>query len=404
MSSATVRVVCSQCGSKLDIRAELAGSKRRCPKCKTEFVVPALEDEDDGVSLVEESETVAETKSETPLPASPAKSLPSAPMSPMRLPAGADDDDDEDYIPSFVTSAAKNEQKTPLPATSVKPADEEDPEPVLSIPKIPPPTKPKVKPFIPEEFEDDADEPPPRRSTPVPSTRESSGRRNRDSDPFDLDEPSPPPKSRGGSRAAGLSDSSIPTPSPTRDRATAARELRQALKDSSLREQPEQQTRGFSLDFSGIWSEIGLKGLALIVGLIIFCPALYVISKAMMVGGVKLPPLGYVTGKVTYDGQPAPNAVVRFMPVPEQGQESDSKKFTKIRTSFGVTDEKGEYKLMYMEGVQGVAVGKCRVWLELTPPLIVPGDFSPAGVTMRDVKSGSQTYDFSLAAPPPRKR
>ena len=37
----TIRFTCAQCGSVLKIKDELAGTDGHCPKCKTEFVVPA---------------------------------------------------------------------------------------------------------------------------------------------------------------------------------------------------------------------------------------------------------------------------------------------------------------------------------------------------------------------------
>src|SRR5262249_7761185 len=145
-STMTIRVVCKQCHSKLDIREELAGSTRKCPKCKTEFVVPNAE-EDDGVVVADDPapELVAtvETKaSDTSRKEIPVESR-EPPLVPAERPAavpGVQDDDDEedDFMPSFVTEPAahKSDAKKPLPSTS--PGGDDD-EPVFSIPKTPPP-------------------------------------------------------------------------------------------------------------------------------------------------------------------------------------------------------------------------------------------------------------------------
>src|SRR3954467_2334178 len=38
-----IRFKCAECGASMKIKDELAGTKGHCPKCKTEFVVPAAE-------------------------------------------------------------------------------------------------------------------------------------------------------------------------------------------------------------------------------------------------------------------------------------------------------------------------------------------------------------------------
>jgi|GEM_PF-2037763 len=420
-----IRVICDGCGAKLDIREELAGTKRRCPKCKTEFAVPTPADDEEGVDVVESSDdepappaptksATAPTKDDLPLVAKKPAVKPA--LTP--LPDMNDDDDDDDYIPSFMTAASAADQtdrKTPLPpVASKKDTVDDDDGPMLSIPKVPPTAKPKFKPFIPEEMDDDEDKPPPRpaaRSTPP--ARERSSRPLPLSDEFDIDAKSPPPKSRSAPRdfdrptpsRGGLSDSEVPATSGTRDRAQAARELRQALKDSSLRYQPEQpdSKRRFSFDFAGLWNEFGMQGVAILAGTIVVCLGLYYLSDQMMGDRLKLPKLGQVTGTVTFNGQPAAFATVYFQPVAEQGTDAESTNFKKIRTSFGQTDEKGEYKLMYAEGIPGVKIGKCRIWLQLQPPMVAPGEYSNVSLTFKDVAAGSQTFNFPLSGPQPKK-
>ena len=65
-------------------------------------------------------------------------------------------------------------------------------------------------------------------------------------------------------------------------------------------------------------------------------------------GGADLPDLGTVSGKVTMDGQPLAGAVVIFTPVSGPG------------SSTGITDESGEYKLVFRQAV-GAVVGSHKV-------------------------------------------
>lgn len=415
----TIRVVCQKCGAKLDIREELAGSTRRCPKCKTEFTVPPADDElDDGVSLGgdddEPAESVATHADSVETDTKEAPIVP-APSAAVKQAAAATDDDDEadddddgdDYMPSFVTAPVKDkpEKKKAPPGASTE--DDDDDEPVFSIPKAPVTAKPKFKPFDPEEFTDE----PPRsnKKREIPASLQERPRQNRLSD----DDMDAVPDSRGkGPRSGRGSDFNLPSPGTsgapdsgaaipttgTKDRAQAARELRQALKDSALKAPPETDTgRGFGFDFSAFMSEIGLKGLAIIVGIILVGPALYLVSDSMMGSKSKIPKLAYVSGIVTYNGAPAVGAMVNFQPVVEQNDPEANKK-KHIRTSFGQTDDKGHYKLMYMEGIQGVAIGKCRVTLILQPPMVVPAEYSQGSFTVKEVAAGSHTVDFPLTA------
>jgi hypothetical protein len=60
------------------------------------------------------------------------------------------------------------------------------------------------------------------------------------------------------------------------------------------------------------------------------------------------PALGKVTGLVTLDGKPLPNASVSFMPIGEGG------------VATGVTDASGKYELSHPSG-KGAVVGKNKV-------------------------------------------
>jgi hypothetical protein len=66
-------------------------------------------------------------------------------------------------------------------------------------------------------------------------------------------------------------------------------------------------------------------------------------------GGMKLAP---VSGVVTLDGVPYPNAVVSFQPVGGQGNENPG------RGSVAVTDAQGKFTLKYDNEEPGAVVGK----------------------------------------------
>lgn len=423
MPTMTIRVVCKQCQAKMDIRAELAGSTRKCPKCKTEFVVPQPGEETpatmstDTADMVSQSFGTAERAVSDVIPAKSdsaerptvSDDVQSAP--PKTATNDDEEDDDDDYMPSFLTADQddRKAQKTPLPPTAKSKSGDDDEEPMLSIPKTPLAPKPKFKTFDPDDFAEEEAPRPRKREVPA-SLEDDRPKRNRRDDDFDEE---PPRRGGGSGNRAGGRELNLPNPGSTglsdpgagamsggtKDRAQAARELRQALKDSALRAPPEPEAKpGIFVDLADLASEIGLKGVAIVVGVVILLPAMYFLSDYFMGGGPKLPKLGYVTGTVTYDGAPTAGVEVKFEPRDKEGQ-----LIPKMRTSVGITDEKGQYQLNYMEGVTGVAVGSCRVTLALPPPLFVPEEYSPNSRTMKDVAAGNQKVDFSLAAPPKRR-
>ncbi len=108
------------------------------------------------------------------------------------------------------------------------------------------------------------------------------------------------------------------------------------------------------------------------------------------------PPLGAVSGSVTVARKPAPNVAVQFSPV-DGG-----------RTSVGVTNANGKYRLMYTGNTRGALVGMHVVRLAPSAEapsddqldLSSPNDLIPAryrGQTFEfHVKSGSNTFDVNL--------
>jgi hypothetical protein len=110
-------------------------------------------------------------------------------------------------------------------------------------------------------------------------------------------------------------------------------------------------------------------------------------------GGGKM---GTVEGKVTLDGQPLKGAMVQFQP-------TDGR-----RPSAAVTDEEGYYELRYTTKQDGAVIGKHRVQIstygenedEQGNPVIVPervpAKYNVNTTLVREVESGSNTFDFKL--------
>ena len=105
-------------------------------------------------------------------------------------------------------------------------------------------------------------------------------------------------------------------------------------------------------------------------------------------GGVEL---GDVSGRVTLDGKPLPNALVRFQP--EKGG----------RSAQGITDADGRYKLNYSARDTGALAGKSKV-LITTGSLEdssrrsekVPKKYNDETELTAEVTSGDNAINFDL--------
>lgn len=98
----------------------------------------------------------------------------------------------------------------------------------------------------------------------------------------------------------------------------------------------------------------------------------FLLCLSMIVGcGESGPSLGKVTGKVTLDGKPLPNAIVSF--VPEDGR----------RSSSAMTNDQGVYTLAYIDQA-GAVIGKHKVSITSTPEVQT--------LTMEDIPSDDPRY------------
>lgn len=214
---------------------------------------------------------------------------------------------------------------------------------------------------------------------------------------------------KGGAKASNKGgDEDGPPPINEWDQAMAAREMRNALKASVKQAKEKRESEGLGIQFElrDVLRDYGPTVIGSLLLLSVLVGGLYWLFDNMMGGTVSLPKLGYVSGTVTLNGEPLPGATVYFAPQ-EEVEFADTKRGDKPRTSFGVTDEKGRYTMMYMEDTAGVAVGKCRVWIEYLDPsgkLQVPGDFTQAAMQLREVVGGNQTIDFAMKQQKPGKK
>ncbi len=105
------------------------------------------------------------------------------------------------------------------------------------------------------------------------------------------------------------------------------------------------------------------------------------------------PELAEVSGTVTLDGQPLPGFIVNFIPV-EKGT-----------TSSGITDETGQYRLMFTRDRSGVLLGEHHVTFEAMPlddqpknRVRLPRKYTRTGELTATVQRGANSIDLDLAS------
>ncbi len=104
------------------------------------------------------------------------------------------------------------------------------------------------------------------------------------------------------------------------------------------------------------------------------------------------PALGEVSGNVTLDGQPLPDAQLSFMPT--KGG----------RTAMAQTDEEGNYTLIYSMKAYGGEVGENLVRVnkseapkpEANAVEVIPARYNEQSELKFEIKPGSNTYDLDL--------
>lgn len=91
------------------------------------------------------------------------------------------------------------------------------------------------------------------------------------------------------------------------------------------------------------------------------------------------------------DGAPLSGVIISFMP--DLG-----------RAATAVTDEDGEYDLIYLDGVKGCKIGPNTVVFAAptggSPSHAIPKKYQTKSDLQVDVKDGSNTFDFDLKSEP----
>jgi hypothetical protein len=118
----------------------------------------------------------------------------------------------------------------------------------------------------------------------------------------------------------------------------------------------------------------------------IFSVLLLVLLSGCGGGGPQVAP---VTGTVTLDGKPLPNAEVVFAPV-DGGRPSTAR-----------TVDGGQYELLFKRGQPGAIVGPhtVRIWIShevVQNPPKIPARYDSQSELKREVKSGENVFDFNL--------
>ncbi len=128
-------------------------------------------------------------------------------------------------------------------------------------------------------------------------------------------------------------------------------------------------------------SLVGVQFRCLAIALLAFAPGC----------GSKQPSLGKVRGQVTMDGKPLARVTVSFEPVAGGRQSS------------GVTDEQGQYELLYLRDLKGAVVGENRVRIgssDRNAPRRerLPARYNSKTTLEEEVQSGSNEFNFTLTS------
>ncbi len=130
--------------------------------------------------------------------------------------------------------------------------------------------------------------------------------------------------------------------------------------------------------------------------------ACLVLAGTLLTGcGSDGPKLAEVTGKVTVDGKPVPNAIVTFNPTAPGGS-----------NSLGKTDSQGNYRLSFTQDKRGAMIGEHEVEIVTkkmsasdmpdtgeavsTEFVAIPAKYRKRGVLKATVENRSNTINFEL--------
>lgn len=336
----TIRYECKECGARLNIKDELAGTHGHCPKCKAEFTVPAPDPADAGAG------------------GAPAAAGTGA----ARSSSDGFDDDDIDRILSGDAAAAG----TAVAGKGDDGGDSADDEYGVAAPSG----------GLDLEAEDAADD-----------RKKSSARkkaRTREEEERIADAASVARTLMG---RADKADKAIAGAEPEKKRS------RNPFGGADRDDDEE----GFST--AEIVKYFLVKGAGPLIGIAVFCYGLYWIGSTM-IGGPDLPPLGRVSGTVTLDGQPLSGAIVTFSPMSEEANKdvkaSSSSAYTDPAGNFQLMYSADVSGAAVGKHFVTISAMDPQTGLERVPTI-----YSGATSTLSEtVNSGSNVINFTLQSKP----
>jgi len=356
----TIRYKCAECGAALNIKDELAGTKGNCPRCQVEFTVPAAE------GAPAEKEPAAASQK----PAEPARSA-GGPIS-------------EDEIERILEESGPS---TAVPDSRVAVADNGDEH---------------------EDENEEFDEPPRRKKKSRAVADEDEEADEDDGDDAGDDEDDDDEEEarrRKKKKQKVVAKAGAKQKSDSSESAAIARDLmargekghtaeKRAGRPFGGRDREEEGefTTQEKLVFLGkqFWPYLAAA---------VFLIAVFWFALRQ---GNNLPPRVPVTGTVTLDGKPLDKAIVSFQPKGD-GTPASTKGMS---TSFGFTNDLGQYKLVYSQDYEGAVLGNHVVRITKaheTKGEVVPIRYNRESELTAEVKKGAGPFNFDLISTPESK-
>ncbi len=363
-----IRYECEQCGSVLKINEERAGKPGKCPKCKTAFTVPQVDEfPDDSIDLSDPEQE----QDITPPPI--AKKGSSSP----------EDFDVDDFL-SNDPGPPKGKSKSSAKLKSDLSDIDED-EPLSDEPPVAPKKKCKPSTKISSDDDDEDSAFQIRRNEPkLTAPKKPTAPDDDDDEKSSASQSRRPPVTGSPATAANLA-SDLLAKSGKKGKKSAWGEMADEAKSK-----PESE-----YDYTDLKDQLK-KAIPLALGAIVLCVVLYKTVFSAMGSKTYLPPLGQVTGTVTLNGQPVANAMIWFHPIQASGDKADKKK--RASSSGGTTDAAGHYELQYVGETKGAVVGECHIAVEAPSRSDIPAKYLGASKSVtKTVKSGKQVIDLELS-------
>ncbi len=360
----SIRYKCETCGSSLTIKDELAGTKGKCPKCKTPFVVP--QPDTNGTPKEDHPEpsrkAAPATKEAKPKPAKA-----TAPTAAVSTPPPSADDPDFDPVAFLMDDAGPRKKAGAAGRARSTPPPESDAE-------------------LPEDL-----------------LKQASGRgRRRSADDEEDDDPKPAAAGRYRGSASATADAMLGNNSAAGASAGAKELLTRSVEESrarAARMDDYEEPKGPS-QFSLVLQELVRLSPYIAAGLVGIIGLFWGVNS-MVSTSFPLPELGYVTGHVTLDGKPLADARLLFSPT-EREFELPSGRVERKRAASAITDENGNFELIYIDDIEGTAVGDNQVMISkmVDGREVVPGEYGMMSTVVKEVAPGSQEINFELKSPP----